>query len=125
MNDIKSSENSKVMGILSLVFGIIAIAISWLPMGRFIVIVLGIAAIVLGGMEIGRVNKNLSEKSIKNMAITGIVLGSVAIVVSTILPIVWGLFASPWFEGGHMGLGSQMGQGSGKLPELGRWKNLK
>ncbi len=117
MNDITSSENSKVMGILSLVFGIIAIVISWLPMGRFIVIVLGIAAIVLGGMEIGRVNKNLSEKSIKNMAITGIVLGSLAIVFNIIMPIAWGLIAGQWLKGGHIG--------QWKLPELGRWRHLK
>ncbi len=125
MNDITNSENSRVMGILSMVFGIISIIISWVPMGRIIVIALGITAVVLGSIAIGRVNKNLSEKCVKNMAIAGIVLGSVAIIFSIILPIAWGLFAGPWFKGGHMGLGSQMSQDPGKLPELGRWKNLK
>jgi uncharacterized membrane protein len=117
MNDITNSENSRVMGILSMVFGIIAIIISWMPMGRIIVIALGIAAVVLGAIAIGRVNKNLPEKSIKNMAITGIVLGSLAIVFSIILPIVWGLIAGQWLKGSHIG--------QWKLPELGRLRHLK
>src|SRR4030042_4361712 len=102
-HDITDSENSRVMGILSMVFGIIAIIISWVPMGRIIVIALGIAAVVLGSIAIGKVNKNISEKCVKNMAITGIVLGSIAIVFSIILPIVGGLLAGQWFKGGHMG----------------------
>jgi len=118
MNNITNSENSRVMGILSMVFGIIAITISWVPVCRFIVIALGVAAIVIGAIEIGRVNKNLSEKSVKNMAIAGIVLGSLAVVFSIAITIFWGLIASQWFRGGHMGIWKQ-------LPELGRWRNLK
>ena len=109
MNDIEVNKNSKTMAILSLVFGAIAIIISWAPFGRFIVIALGIAAIVLGSIVLGKLNKNLSEKSIKSMVIAGIVLGSLAIVFSILATIAIGFVASHWLKGGNM---------------MGQWKML-
>ena len=118
MNDLASGENSKVMGLLSLVFGIISITISWAPFGRLIIIALGIAAIVLGAIEIDRVNKNISAQSAKNMAIAGIVLGGLAIVFHIIMTVAWGLITTQWlFKGDHVW--------QWKWLELGRLRHLR
>jgi uncharacterized membrane protein len=117
MNDVKNGENSKIMGILSMVFGIVAIVISWVPTGRIIVLVLGFAAVVLGAIAIGKIDKNLSEKCIKNMAIAGIVLGSLAIVFSILATVAFGFIASHWLKGDNM-------MEQWKMPGLGKWRHL-
>ena len=118
MNDIEVNKNSKTMAILSSVFGAIAIIISWVPSGRLIGIALSIAAIALGSIVLGNLNKNLSEKSIKSMAIAGIVLGSLAIVFSILATIGFGFVASHWLKGGNM-------MEQWKMPGLGKWRHLR
>jgi len=70
------------MAIVSLVLGIVAILCCWIPFFNFL---LGIAAAVLGIIELKNINKGVSSGKGKVMAIIGIVLGGII--------IVWGIIA--------------------------------
>jgi hypothetical protein len=120
MNDTTNDETSKIMGILSLVFGLIAIAVCWISMGMILVYIFGIAGVALGVVTISRICKNSSETRLKNMAIAGVVLCGIAIVLIIILPTVFGLCGiqlpntnHPGGPGQQQGIQGQMnGQGS-------------
>jgi len=115
MNDTINDEASKIMGILSLVFGFIAIATCWIPMCKIFVFIFGIAGVVLGAVTISRISKNSSEMRLKNMAIAGLVLCSIAIVLSIILPTVLGLcgIQLQGLQGGMGPQGNQQMSGQG------------
>ena len=117
MNEIAKSEKSKLMGILSLVFGIVAIVLSFTPLGRGLVVILGIAAVVLGVIELDRIKRGLSDPNTKNIAIAGIVLGGVAIVLFAALGMLIRGFAMPGFDRGIMG--------KFNLPSIGRFGRFK
>jgi len=94
------SEKSKLMGILSMVFGIVAVLFSFNPFGRGFTILLSLAAIILGVIELDRACRGLSDKSAKNMAIAGIVLGGVSILLFIAMAIAWKAFAFHKFDRG-------------------------
>jgi uncharacterized membrane protein HdeD (DUF308 family) len=104
MNEVEKKNNFRLMGTLSMVFGIIAIVLSCIPFARLLVIVLGIAAIVLGAIDLDKISKDQSFKSTRGMAISGIVLGGLAVIFSMVMGIFGGLFLMNWMRGsgGHM-----------------------
>lgn len=73
------------MGLTALVLGIISVLISLLPFCNYIGLVPAILAIVFGVVALTQQNK--SELNHRAMSITGIVFGSLAIVMS----IVWSI----------------------------------
>ena len=81
-------------GTTGLVLGIIGAATGWLiPCMGWI---LGILAIIFGGMGIQRANKR--EATNKNAAIVGLVLGIVAIVVGTLAVSFWADVNADWMN---------------------------
>ena len=119
MNDVTSVEKSRLMGILSMVFGILAVVLAFTPPGRIIVILLGGAAIVLGVIELDRVRRGLSDPGARNMAIAGIALGGVSVILIILIPVIYGAIGI----GGKPFYFEMMGKRG--LPELGRFRHLK
>jgi hypothetical protein len=114
VNEMDNKGNYRVMGILAMVFGIIGVVISLVPFARFFVILLGIAAIVLGAIELGKIEKGMASKCARDMAISGIVLGSVAIVFTILAGVFTGMFLMHGIFGGG-GFGGHMIQRFGDL----------
>jgi hypothetical protein len=114
INAMENKGNYRAMGILALVFGIIGVVISLVPFARFFVILLGIAAIVLGAIELGKIEKGTVSKCARGMAISGIVLGSVAIVFTILAGVFTGMFLMQGIFGGG-GFGGHMMQRFGDL----------
>jgi len=100
MDEVAKKNDFRLMGTLSMVFGIIAIVLSCIPFARLLVVLLGIAAIVLGAIDLDKISKDQSVKSTRGMAISGIVLGSLAIIFSMVMGILGGLFFMNWMRGG-------------------------
>ena len=116
MNETENKGSYRVMGTLAMVFGIIGVVISLVPFAQLFVIMLGIAAIVLGAIELDKIGKGISSKCAKSMAISGIVLGSAAIVFSILAGAFTGMFFMHWMgNGGGRGLCGNMMQGFGDL----------
>jgi hypothetical protein len=67
-------QNSSGLAIASIILGIVGLALAWVPIVNYIAMVLGLIALVLGGVGI--------FKSHRMMSIAGAVLGLVAIVAS-------------------------------------------
>ncbi len=103
MNEIEKKDNFRLMGTLSMIFGIIAIILSCIPFAKLLVVSLGIASIVLGIIDLDKISKDKIKGS-RAMAISGIVLGSLAIILSMFINIVGGIFFMKWLRGngGHM-----------------------
>lgn len=78
--------NSNGLGIGALVVGLLALFTSWLVIGG----VLGIVAIVLGVLALGKVKRG--EASNKGMGIAGIVLGALSILVAGVILAVGAAF---------------------------------
>jgi hypothetical protein len=119
MNNVNGIEKSRLMGILSMVFGILAVVLAFTPFGRILVILLGGAAIVLGAIELDRVRRGLSDQGARNMAIAGIVLGGVSLILIILIPVIYG---SVGLGAGHFDFGMMGKRG---LPELGKFRHLK
>lgn len=69
------------------VCGIVAAAISWIPIINFFSLVLSIVAVALGGVGLARANRLQRETGRpigKGMAITGIVIGAVGLVAAAL-----------------------------------------
>ncbi|MDM1043833.1 DUF4190 domain-containing protein [Myroides sp. 1354] len=84
----KSGNNTQVLGILSLVSGIIALPASFIPCFGMIAIIVSVAAIVLGILTISSAKKHSESKG---LGIAGLVLGAISFAII----LLWGLlFAS-------------------------------
>lgn len=116
MNESIGMAKSRIMGILSLVFGITAVIISVIPIARNMNILLGITAIVLGAIELERIIKGISDQNVKAMAIAGIVLGGISIILTILFTVALGAIAVRGFKWMH--------PGQWKIPELGRFKEF-
>jgi hypothetical protein len=114
VNETEKKGSYRVMGTLAMVFGIIGVVISLVPFARFFVILLGIAAIVLGAIELGKIEKGTASKCARGMAISGVVLGSIAIVFTILAGVFAGMFLMHGMFGGG-GFGGRMMQGFGNL----------
>ncbi len=108
--ELENKGNYRAMGILAMVFGIIGVVISLVPFAKFFVVLLGIAAIVLGAIELDKIGKGTASKCSRGMAISGIVLGSAAIVFSILAGVFTGMFLINGMFGGG-GFGGHMMQG--------------
>jgi uncharacterized membrane protein len=75
------------LGITSLVLAIIGLLIVWVPVVNIVSIVLGLAAIVIGFIGRGRVERGTANNG--GVAIGGIVLGALAIVVGLAFFALW------------------------------------
>ena len=104
MNETMAVEKKRILSILSMVFGIISIILSFMPFARVIVVLMAVAAIAIGSVVIGGADKSLIDKSSRGMAITGIVLGSVSVVVLILSAVFFGFMSLRMINGGHMGL---------------------
>jgi hypothetical protein len=86
-----TNEKKGTLAVLALVFGIAGIVVSWIPIVGFLGFALSIAAIVMGAIELSKINKGTSSSSGKGFAITGLILGIIAIVLSVVFSIVLGM----------------------------------
>jgi len=91
MNENVDSDKRGTLAVLSLIFGIAGVVIGWVPVVNFLGFLLGIAAIVLGAIEIKKISQGSSSTSGKGIAIAGIILGAVAIVLGIVITVVLGL----------------------------------
>jgi hypothetical protein len=69
------------MGVAALVVGIVALLLSWFPGAGL----LGVVAIILGVVGLGRVRKRIATN--RGMSIAGIVLGAIATVIGIVVLI--------------------------------------
>lgn len=83
----KSGNNTQVLGILSLVAGIIALPSSFIPCFGLIALVVAIVAIVLGILTISSAKKHSESKG---LGIAGLALGG----ISFIIILVWGIIVA-------------------------------
>ena len=56
-------DKYRIMSILSLVFGAVAVAISFLPFGRGFGLLLGIAAVAMGAISLDKAKRELTDLS--------------------------------------------------------------
>lgn len=85
------SAKKQGMAVASMVLGIITILIFWIPVVGFLGLVTALLAIVLGAIANSQANKKPEEFGGKGMAITGLVLGIVAI---ALMLLFWLIIAS-------------------------------
>lgn len=95
-----SNEKRGTLAVLALIFGIAAIVTSWVPFVNFLSLLIAIAAMVIGVVELKRIDRGTSSSAGRGFAITGIILGAVAVVLGVVLSFilslliggVWGYF---------------------------------
>lgn len=87
---LENKNNAGVLGIISLVLGILSILCCWLPFFNF---VFGIMAIVLGAIELKNIKRGVTGSNGRVMAIIGIALGSIIILFFIISLFTFGLNA--------------------------------
>lgn len=79
------------MAVASMVLGIITILIFWIPVvGWFMGFVMGLLAIILGAVANSQANKRPDEYGGKGMAMTGLVLGIVALALMLLFWVIVG-----------------------------------
>lgn len=93
MNASASNEKRGTMAVLALIFGIGGILISWVPFVVFLSFLLAIAAMVLGAIELKRIDKGKSSSTGRGFTITGIILGALTIALGITISFVLKLFA--------------------------------
>lgn len=79
------------MGLSALILGIISVILSLIPFCNYIGLVPAIVAIVFGVVSLAQQEKN--DLNHRAMSITGIVFGSIAILISVVWSILF-LFSS-------------------------------
>lgn len=101
-----SSGGLNGLGLASLIIGIVALGVSWLPFVGLIGIVVGIVGIVLGilGMALGK------YRGRRVLAIVGTVVSGLGLLLSFVLPWITGTF---WLFG--------IVEDSGIIEELESW----
>ena len=87
-----ADEKRGTLAVLALIFGIAAIFISWVPFVNFLAWLLAIAAMVLGVIAIRRIDTGKTSAKGKGAAVTGVILGAVAVVLGVVLSFVLSLF---------------------------------
>lgn len=83
-----------IMAVLSLISGIFSIMFNCIPVaGAFLGFILGTGAIVLGTIEIKKINKDTAGEKGRGMPIAGIILGTLGILIGIfwliIITIMW------------------------------------
>lgn len=81
------------LGIAALVVAIIALLLTWSVIGGLI---FGVTAVVLGFLAHGRSRRG--EATNGGVAVSGIVLGAIACVLSLVFVGIWVHFGKQWFD---------------------------
>ncbi len=94
MNASASNEKRGTLAVLALIFGIAGILISWAPFVIYLSFLIAITAMVLGAIELKRIDKGKSPSIGRGVTITGIILGALTIVLGIVLSLVFRVFLS-------------------------------
>ena len=86
-----SNEKRGTLAVMALIFGIAAIVISWVPFVNYLSLLIAIAAMVIGVVELKRIDRGTSSSAGRGFTITGIILGAVAVVLGIVLSFVLSL----------------------------------
>ena len=100
MNASASNEKRGTMAVIALILGVAGILISWVPIVVFASFLVAIAAMVLGVIELKRIDNGKSPSIGRGFAITGIILGAATIVLGVVVSFLlslliggaWGYF---------------------------------
>ena len=92
MNASTSNEKRGTMAVLALIFGIAGILISWVPIVVYLSFLVAIAAMVVGVIELKRIDNGKSPSIGRGFAITGIILGAATIVLGMVLSFLLSIF---------------------------------
>jgi len=87
-----SNEKRGTLAVLALILGIAAIITSWVPFVNYLSFLMAIAAMVIGVIELRRIDKGTSASTGKGFTITGIILGALAVVLGIVLSFLLSLF---------------------------------
>jgi len=95
-----SNEKRGTMAVLTFIFGIAAIVTSWVPFVNYLSLLMAIAAMVIGVVELKKIDRGTSPSTGKSFTVTGIILGAAAVVLGVALSFilnlliggVWGYF---------------------------------
>ncbi len=71
--------------VAGMVLGIIALVFCWIPI---FAIVMGVLAIIFGGIGMGNVSKNPGMKTGSGMGVAGLITGIIALIVAVVIWIV-------------------------------------
>ena len=94
MNASASNEKRGTLAVLALIFGIAGILTSWVPFVNYLSFLVAIAAMIMGAIELKRIDKDNSPSIGRGFAITGIILGALTVVIGIVLSFVLSLFIS-------------------------------
>ena len=92
MNASASNEKRGTLAVLALTFGIAGILIVWMPYVNSLSFLLAIVAMVLGAIELKRIDKGNSPSMGRGFTRTGIILGILTILLGIVLSFVLRLF---------------------------------
>lgn len=81
-------EKRGTLTVLALVFGIVGLATTWIPIINYLGFALSIAAIILGTIGLTRIRQGTTSTSGRGLSITGMILGAIAIVTGIIFSFV-------------------------------------
>jgi len=87
-----SNEKRGTMAVLAMIFGIAGILISWVPFVNALSLLLAIVAMILGAIELKRIDKGKSPSIGRGFTRTGIILGALTFVLGIVLSFVFNLF---------------------------------
>ena len=100
MSESASNEKRGTMAVMALILGVAGILISWVPIVVFASFLVAIAAMVIGVIELKRIDNGKSPSIGRGFAITGIILGAATIVLGVVISFLlslliggaWGYF---------------------------------
>ena len=86
-----SNEKRGTLAVMALIFGIAAIVTSWVPFVNYLSLLIAIAAMVIGVVELKRIDRGTSSSAGRSFTIAGTILGAVAVVLGIVLSFVLSL----------------------------------
>ena len=84
-------ENQQILGILAIIFGVIALLGSWIPIINYLSLIIAVPSLILGIIGIA-----LSPKKQKTFAILGTSFALIAIIVSVITQFLFSNILNDW-----------------------------
>ena len=84
-------ENQQILGILAIIFGVIALLGSWIPIINYLSLIIAVPTLILGIIGIA-----LSPKKQKTLAILGTSFALIAIIVSVITQFLFSNILNDW-----------------------------
>ena len=83
-----AEERRGTLAVLALVFGIVGLGISWVPVINSLGFASSIAAIILGTIGLTQISKGTSLASGRRLSISGMVLGAIGLVTGVLFAVV-------------------------------------